>query len=92
MIIEAALAISLSSGADLGTTRLGLNKGFKESNPLVGPTLGRQLLYTGAYTALGTASTNLVNKKWGKKPALAVLGIFCAVPIGAAIHNGVKIW
>lgn len=92
MIVEAAIALSLSSGLDMGTTRIGISKGFKESNPLMGPSFSQQTLYSAAYVTAGTFTSNEVEKHYGRKAGRIVLGIFCAIPISAAIRNGVKIW
>ena len=91
MILEAALALSLDTGGDLYTTEVGRSRGFSERNPLCSTT-GRCIAYSAAYTALGTFTVHKVEKKHGRKAARVVLGLFMAVPLGAAISNGVKLW
>jgi hypothetical protein len=91
MIKESLLALSLATGGDLYTTEKGRSLGFGERNPLCAST-GKCIAYSAAWTAIGTFTVDKVQKKHGKKAGWVVLGIFCAVPIGAAVHNGVKIW
>lgn len=91
MIVEAALAISLASGADLGTTRVGLSKDFKESNPLMGPSLSQQIVYTAGYTLIGTLVTHKIEKRYGERAGKVTLILFCVTPIVAASLNATRI-
>ncbi len=91
MIKESLIALSLSTGGDLFTTETARSRGYGERNPLCARTLSC-VAYSAAWTGLGTFVTHKVEKRHGKRSARAVLGLFCAVPLGAAISNGVKLW
>lgn len=91
VIKESLLSLSLSVGGDLFTSEVGRDRGFLDRNPLCSTTT-KCVAYSAAWTAIGTFTTHKMERRYGRKVGWITLGLFCAVPLGAAIHNGVKLW
>lgn len=89
MILESALSLSLAVGADLYTTEKARGRGYGEHNTLCGSTKGC-VAYSAAYATLGTIASQKMERGYGKKWGRITLGVFCALPLGAALHNEVK--
>ncbi len=81
-----AVSLFASAGADLGTTRYGINRGAYEANPVAGQGIKRQALL-----AFGSASAMLLihHKMEKSHPKLAgtLVGAFLASRAVVSAHN-----
>jgi len=90
LIKESLILLSLSTFGDSYTSHVGRERGFNERGPCTSD--GRCALYSAVYTGVGTLVSHKMGKTYGKKWGWITLGVFLTIPVGATIHNGVKLW